>query len=402
MSEPKAGETGASRRPLRALAPLRIAILFEFPTLNGGERSMLAALEALMGPSIAADDRRVEYTAIAPRSGRLAAALAEAGIAHVPFECRDESGQRRPLPDLLDELVARTQEQAIDLLHANSLSMARLTGAVADRLPIPTTGHIRDMVRLSAAAVADLNRNRGLVVVSNATRSYHVDQGIDLARLTTLYNGVDLERFAPSPPTDGLKQELGLPEDAFVIATVGQIGLRKGHDTLAEAAILIGSEIPVAHFLIIGERYSEKAESIEFERRVFAMLEAAGLGHRVHRLGYRPDMDQLLPEIDLLVHPARQEPLGRVLLEAAACGTPIVATDVGGTSEILRDRVTALLVPPGSPTALARAVVELAGNPWRRMQYAAMARRAIEEHFDIRGAARNLNDFWRQTHSSSV
>jgi glycosyltransferase involved in cell wall biosynthesis len=381
---------------------LRVAILFEFPTLNGGERSMLAALNALREPATGKDDRPPEIVAIAPASGPLANAIAEAGFLHVPWECRDAAGKRRPQPELLDELIRLTREESVDLLHANSLSMARLTGAVAPRLSVPTTGHLRDMIRLSAAAVADLNRNRRLIAVSNATRAFHAAQGVASDRMTTLNNGVDLERFAPRPATGWLKRELTLPDEAFLIATVGQIGLRKGHDTLAEAAMLIGPAVPRAHFLIIGERYSEKTESIEFERHAFATFESAGLGKRVHRLGYRHDMNRLLPEVDLLVHPARQEPLGRVLLEAAACGTPIIATDVGGTSEILRDGVSARLVPAGEPTRLADAVIELANSRPRRMDYALAARRRIEAQFDVHIASRKLKDQWCDVWTDSV
>lgn len=383
-------------------APLRVAILFEFPTLNGGERSMLAALQALREPSSADNDRAVETVALAPATGPLADAIAATGLVHIPWECRDAAGTRRPLPELLEELVRLVESHAFDLLHANSLSMARLTGAVAPRLSIPATGHLRDMIRLSAAAIADLNRNRRLIAVSNATRDFHAAQGVASGRLTTLYNGVDLERFAPRPATGWLKCELGLPENSFLIATVGQIGLRKGHDMLAEAATVIGPRIPSAHFLIIGERYSEKAESIEFERRAFAMLEAAGLERRVHRLGYRHDMDRLLPEINLLVHPARQEPLGRVLLEAAACGTPIIATDVGGTSEILCDGVSARLVPAGDPKRLADAVIEFADAMPRRMHDAAAARQRIEVDFNVRNASRKLRQLWRDVSADLV
>ncbi|MCC7419048.1 MAG: glycosyltransferase family 4 protein [Planctomycetaceae bacterium] len=400
MTDPAVASPGAASNS--RLAPSRLAILFEFPTLNGGERSMLAALDALRRLSDGGQDRSLDFLAMAPAAGPLATALTAAGIAHIPFECRDQAGKRRAPAELLLELDSLVRAQGIELLHANSLSMARLTGAAAVRLPIPTTGHLRDMVRLSAAAVADLNRNRRLIAVSHATRQFHVGQGVASDRLTTLYNGVDLERFAPRPMTGWLKRELGLPVEAFLIATIGQIGLRKGQDTLAAAAALIGPVTPQAHFLIIGERYSEKDESVDYERRIFESFHSAGLNDRVHRLGYRHDMERVLPEIDLIVHPARQEPLGRVLLEAAACGKPIVATDVGGTSEILRDAANARLVAPGMPRQLADAVLELIRQRSLRATFGAAARRAVEERFAIGIASRKLKDFWLEILSKSA
>ena len=141
-----------------------------------------------------------------------------------------------------------------------------------------------------------------------------------------MYNGVDVERFRPRAATGKLKTQLALPENCFLSATIGQIGLRKGQDVLAEAAALAAARMPHAHFLLVGQRHSSKAESIDFERNVTRTFYQAGLRDRLHLLGYRDDIDRLMNEIDLLVHPAHQEPLGRVLLEAAASEVPIVAT----------------------------------------------------------------------------
>ena len=166
-----------------------------------------------------------------------------------------------------------------------------------------------------------------------------------------LHNGVDLERFHPRPPTGCLHRQLGLPDNVPLIGTIGQISLRKGHDVLAAALSRLlhagppaagvlssadsrdGRTAPPFAWLIIGERFSTKEESRQFEDRLH---QAAGdaLAGRVYFLGARDDVEHVLCELTLLVHPARQEPLGRVLLEAAAAGVAVVATDVGGTREI--------------------------------------------------------------------
>ncbi len=102
-------------------------------------------------------------------------------------------------------------------------------------------------------------------------------------------------------------------------------------------------------------------------------------------------MPRLLNECVLLVHAARQEPLGRVLLEAAASGVAVVATDVGGTREIFRTELDgAILVPPDDERALAEAMLALLQNEARRQSLARAARRRAEEAFDIRYAAQRL------------
>lgn len=346
---------------------------------------MLAALDHLRD--------RAEFVALAPAGGRLGEALRERGLEQFELLLRDERDARLPREVAVANLAEAIGRATPDLLHGNSLSMGRLTGALTTALSIPCSAHLRDIIGLSRAAVADLNRNRLLLAVSEATRTFHVVQGADPERTRVVYNGVDCDRFAPRLATGSLRRELGLDDRCFLAGTIGQIGLRKGQDVLAEAAARIGSQGPAIHYLLVGERYSTKAESVAFEQEIVRRFREANLSQRLHCLGYREDVPQLLNEIDLLVHPARQEPLGRVLLEAAAAGTPIVATRVGGTEEILQDGVSARLVVSDDPAALARAVTELYGNPHLRAEFAGRARARIAAQFSIQWAAQGL---WRQ------
>jgi glycosyltransferase involved in cell wall biosynthesis len=301
--------------------------LFEYPTLHGGEHSLLATLPALRSAGF-------RITAAGPGAGPLADELASLDVPLDPIAWRGADGARRPLFELRGELAAMLRDRRPDLLHANSLSMGRLSGPVADDLQLPSIAHLRDIIGLSAAAVADLARNARLLAVSHATRDFHVGQGLPGDRVQVLYNGVDLEKFRPRPADGRLHAELGLPRDALLIGTIGQIVLRKGLDVLAAAAARLADELPAAHFVVIGGRHSHKDEAIRHEQAVRQAFMAAGLGDRARFLGERSDVAELLPEFAILAHPARQEPLGRVLLEAAACGVAVVATEVGGTGEI--------------------------------------------------------------------
>ena len=101
-------------------------------------------------------------------------------------------------------------------------------------------------------------------------------------------------------------------------------------------------------------------------------------------------------EIDLLVHPVNQEPYGRVLLEASAVGVPIVATDVGGTAEIVIDGLTGKLVVARDPAALAQGVVTVLGNPETLQKFRENARRRAVEEFSIEAAALRLEAFWAE------
>ncbi len=202
-----------------------ILILCEYPTLNGGERSMLATLDGVRAAGFAP-------AVIAPPDGPLAEALATRGIELIPFQCRAADGTRVAQDRLREQLAEIVLRRRPALLHANSLAMGRLSGPVAADCGVPSVAHLRDIIRLSAQAVADLNRNRRLLAVSMATREFHVAHGLDAEKTHVLYNGVDLDQFRPRSPTGYLHRELGLPADAQLIATIGQIGLRKGQDVL--------------------------------------------------------------------------------------------------------------------------------------------------------------------------
>jgi len=295
------------------------------------------------------------------------------------------------MEELRAELANILREVQPDLVHANSLSTARIVGPVACDCGIPSVGHLRDIVRLTRRAVEDLNTHRKLVAVSQATRDYHVAQGLDAAKCVVVYNGVDLCEFQPRGATGYLHRELVLPASARLIATVGQLGLRKGTDTALLAARQVFEQVGEGHWLIVGERTSAKDESREFEALLHSIAAEKSLADRVHFVGHRDDIADLLAECVLLVHAARQEPLGRVLLEAAASGVPVVATDVGGTREIFpRVADGAILVPPDRPAALARAVVGMLQNETRRRILATAARLRAERAFDIHTAAARL------------
>lgn len=334
----------------------------------------------------------------APPVGPLADTLDARGVPHLHWITHDANRRRLPLQALRAAVTQFISDAQPHLLHANSLSAARIAGPVAADCNVPGIGHLRDILKLSIQAIADLNANRKLIAVSHATCDFHISQGLAASRCVVIHNGIDLEKFAPTPPTGFVHRELRLPADAQLGAVVGQLGMRKGTDIVLAAASLLVNRFPHLHWLIIGERTSTKDESFQFEQTLRTIAASPTLAGRVHLLGTRTDMHLLLPECALLVHAARQEPLSRVLLEAAACGLAVVATDVGGTREIFPPGAqAAVLVPPDSAAPLAEAVGNLMSDNSRRSQLGLAARRRAEAAFDIRIAAPRLVALYQQT-----
>lgn len=364
---------------------IRVGILFEFPSLNGGEHSMLSVVRQLRDT--------FDFHALAPESGPLANALAELQIPHTPFSVRDTSGTKRPADEILIDLEQHQRTLKTGILHANSLSMARLTGQLKNNSC--RTGHLRDIMRLNRSVVSDLNHNKRLVAVSQAVRDFHHQQGLDAARCEVIYNGVDIEAFRPAQRTDRchlISPAIG--DEDFVVLSVGQICLRKGQQVTAQAVCELLKHRTDIHLVIVGERFSAKQESRDYEDSLRQIFAAAGVSEHLHLLGYRDDIPQLMNAADLLVHSAHQEPFGRVLLEAASSGLPIIATDVGGTAEMLHDGVEATLVRANESGDLAAAIRQAMDSPARLQRLASSARQRICDSFTIKIASQQLADFW--------
>lgn len=327
------------------ISPRRVLVLFEYASLNGGEMSFIAAAPWLISAGF-------ELTAIVFEEGPLRACLEDASIA-VSVRPLAPGATQEAKREMLANLF---QAQRPSLIHANSLSMTRLSAPVAKLLGIPHLGYLRDIANVSRQVMQDLSHSDRLIAVSQAVKKWYEELGLAGKKIFVLHNGVDLRTFSPGERLGPLRAEVGLG-DRPVVAGIGQLSLRKGFDIWLSAAELIACESPDCRFLIAGEQHSQKEETVQHVLELRRRCESGALSGKVLWLGRRTDIAQLLREADLLMHAARQEPLGRVLLEALGAGTPIVATRVGGTAEILppQDHESALVDADDASALAARA-----------------------------------------------
>lgn len=368
------GPPATARETSRACARPRVGWLMEHPTLSGGERSALVVAQALHAASHA-----VDLLMLAPRRGPLAEALGRRQLRHQALRI---SRRDAPPERWIATLARLVRALDLSLLHANGSGTADLAGPAAARAGIPSVGHIREIIRHSAARVARLATCTRLVAVSDAAGAALVRQGVPAERVVTIHNGIDVRRWSVPglPASDPLAAD---PRPRLL--AVGQLVRRKGLDVLLEA--LARTQRP-AVLWVAGERWSDKAEAHAHVTALRQRAEALALP--VRWLGWRGDIPALMASADLLVHPARQEPLGRVILEAMAAGLPLVTTAVGGSPELLgplAGQPGAALVPPDAPDALARAIDEalLAGRA-----AGAALRARCEATFTVTAAATQL------------
>ncbi len=367
----------------------QILVLCEFATRSGGENSLLAVL-----PRLASE---FQLAVAAPASGPLVTALGELGIEHLCWDVRGQDGKRRSPLELEESLSQLVIQRRPDLLHANSLSMSRLVGRCQALLECPTVGHLRDMLNLSRTALRDIACLDRVLAVSDATRQWFIERELPAAHLFTVHNGVDLECFRPATPGARLTDELDIPADAPLLGAVGQLVQRKGWRQMLDAVATVFDSNPDPHLVIIGDRWSLKQEAVLYEEQLRRQASRLPLAGRVHWLGYREDVSHLLPQFTMLLHTSRQEPLGRVLLEAAASGIPVVATDVGGTAEIFPAETDgALLVNLDNHQQLANAIRRLLGDEELQQQLGRGGRLRAELCFSIPQAAEALASHYRQ------
>jgi glycosyltransferase involved in cell wall biosynthesis len=206
--------------------------------------------------------------------------------------------------------------------------------------------------------------------------------GVPARKLTVLGNGVDLARFHPHhhpAAVSHARTVLGLRADAMVIGMVGRLVWEKGLRELFEAARRMATTDPNVTFVVVGPLDDSKGDTLN-EQDVAA---AAALGNVVFA-GHRDDVEALYPGFDLYVLPSYREGFPRSAMEAAACGLPIVATDIRGCRQVVDDGVTGLLVPPHDADALTAALTELVRDQPRGAAMGAAARMKAEAEFDDR------------------
>jgi glycosyltransferase involved in cell wall biosynthesis len=227
------------------------------------------------------------------------------------------------------------------------------------------------------------------VVLANASavRDWLIEEGYRPDMVQVIRNGIDLTRFARPRVGGGVREELGIPKDAPVIAMLARVNRLKGVEYFIEAAATVASRFPEARFLVIGDALLMTGGTVcpntDYRRELDERIRQHGLEGRVIFTGFRLDVPELLSEITVAVHPSLSEALSNAVLESMAAGIPVVATRVGGTPEIIEDGVTGLLVPPRDSSALAQTISRLLLDRDLAARVGQAGRRRIMEHFSL-------------------
>jgi len=225
-----------------------------------------------------------------------------------------------------------------------------------------------------------------VVVSAESVREFYLRQvHADPARVDVIYNAVDWSQLQTTTPRDAMRSSLGVPQAATLAGIIARLTKQKAHQYLFDA-MASTPELHALHLLVVGDG--------DLREELRAQVERLGLASRVHFLGARRDLGDLLAAIDLFVMPSLWEGLPLSMVLAMGAGLPVVATRVAGIPEVVRDGETGLLVPPADVPALGSALARLATDPALRRTMGAAAAAFVHPRFGVDGYVAALTDLY--------
>lgn len=267
------------------------------------------------------------------------------------------------------------------LVHTNNALSVNLAAiAASGRLHIPVVSHQRGFMRLTVFHRYMVRKVDRFVCVSNAVNRHYSAQGIDPAKLVTVHDGIDLEKYSPRR-----KQSNG-----FLVGWFARFERWKGCLVFVEAARKVLSVLPSAKFVMAGAGPEEETvKRIVSSDPIFA--------ERFFLPGFRSDAAEMMANCDVVVNSSIEpEPLSNTALEALALGIPVVASNVGGNPEIVENGVNGFIFEEGNPERLAEAILELASDSATRERFGAAARERAERLFDARRYASEIQELYEE------
>lgn len=355
---------------------------------------------------------RYDITFALPGPGRLAKALAKAGERVYFYRAEPSllSFHREAISPLSVAWwrhvgkvfgAARSLRRVIaaerpELIHTHSQKAHVFATLAAAGMDVPLIWHMRDLLGgRFARGVMDLlaaARAARVIVVSNA-----VVEQFKLARgkATVVYNAV-----APPEPLGPefvarTKSAWGVPQDARVLGSVGQIAPWKGQHVFVEAAAALAPAFPGLYFVVVG---SPLYGAHKYRAELLRHVKRAGLAPRFRFLGQQEDAARAIDTFDVLIHAAvAPEPFGRVVVEAMARRVPVVALRGGGVTEIMEDGREGFFAKAGDPGSVAAAAAFILDDPPLAAQMGARGYETYRRRFTIERLCRDMEEIYNIT-----
>jgi glycosyltransferase involved in cell wall biosynthesis len=286
------------------------------------------------------------------------------------------------------ELRKLFKKEKFDLLHIHlwNPGACRYAFFAASffRIPIVTTEH--DPFELSGLKKVIkkmcLRRTKQTIAVSSHNKKLMQElYGLADKKISLVFNGIEIHKFLNNTQ----KATLPVKKGDMVITCIGEMHPRKGHKYLLEAFAKLETQYPSLQLILVGNG------PIESElRKKYAHFES------IHFLGWREDVRQILKSSDILVLPSLKEAFGQVLLEAMASGTFVIATNNGGTIDIIRHGKTGILIPPQNTDRIVEAIKIVINNPAQKKDVERAALQWVKNSFTAEAMAENTLNVYKK------
>jgi glycosyltransferase involved in cell wall biosynthesis len=292
-------------------------------------------------------------------------------------------------------------EFTADVIHTNGFKM-HILGLWARRLDVPIIWHVHDYVSARPMMAHLLRRNskRCALVIANS-KSVAVDVQVvcgNRVTVKTIYNGVDLESFAPDGPTLDLDALSGLPPANGETVRVGMLATLarwKGHETFIRAMALVPENLPVRGYVVGGALYQTNGSQYSL-KELKQLAEQLGVSRRVGFTGFLGEAAAAMRALDIVVHASTEpEPFGLAIAEGMACGRAVIVSEGAGATELITVGTDALGHAPGDAQTLARCIVRLVNDSALRTKLGKAARISAEHRFDRAHLATHLIPLYR-------
>jgi glycosyltransferase involved in cell wall biosynthesis len=260
-----------------------------------------------------------------------------------------------------------------------TIASVRDIGVFTDRHKLKSLG------QAMACRLADC-----IIANSYAVRDWLRTQGLGLYDIQVIPNGIKMPTQRHNDEPSPVREEFKIDPKCPLIAVVARLVRTKGLEYFLEAAASIASRHPSARFLIVGEANIEPPYRRELEQRA-KHLNLAG---RLFFTGQRNDVPQIMREIDIAVQPSLSESFSNALLESMANGLPIVATNVGGTPEVMTDGENGILVPPADAAALSRGMAQLLESSSLARRLGQEARKKVSREYSLESLLRRTENLY--------
>ena len=295
------------------------------------------------------------------------------------------------------QIAQYAKENGITLVHNNTTAV--LEGIyLKQKLKLPLIWHVHEII-VKPKAISDfINFLMGryadkIVTVSNAVAN-HVKQSpfIKEGQVQVIYNGVDNALYHPMQ-VSAVREKFGIPEDALVIGMVGRVNAWKGQGDFLEAVTPILEHNPNSVAFLAGSAFAGEEWRVE---ELESKISKSSVASQIKRIDYYEHTTELYNMFDIFVLPSTNpDPLPTVVLEAMACGKPVVGYRHGGVCEMVAEGTNGLLASPGQSQELSDAILELVSDPEKRLQFGQASVRRQGESFSLESYIRNFSELYK-------